>query len=124
MQQSCSQAARRGRGTAVPGAAWEQVQVNLKGDVWAAGKPRKGHRVCVSAPRAIRWPCWRLLLIAGNQGEPVPPQQEMLMHLQLRKSLVGTNPKSWAKALSYLQTLSPLLSCFYCAVVDVSPAPD
>lgn len=34
---------------------------------------------------------------------------------------VGTNPKSWARALSYLQTLSPLCSCFYCAVVDVSP---
>lgn len=57
----------------------------------------------------------------GNQGDPVPPQQEMLMHLWLRKSLVGTNPKSWAKALSYLPTLSPLSSCFYCAVVGVSP---
>lgn len=51
----------------------------------------------------------------------MPAQQETLMHLWLRKSLVGTNPKSWAKALSYLQTLSPLSSCFYCAVVDVSP---
>lgn len=62
-----------------------------------------------------------LLIAGGNQGDPVPPQQEMLMHLWLRKSLVGTNPKSWAKALSYLPTLSPLSSCFYCAVVGVSP---
>lgn len=43
----------KGHGTVVPGAALEQVQVEPKGDVWIAENPGKGHRVCVSAPRAI-----------------------------------------------------------------------